>query len=73
MSRTRTLMYLTFSLTHEKAIKATKVGQVTLRATVDEVTYTFTLTNVYIMHRNTHNMLSYCKLKNNGVALSYED
>ena len=49
------------------------MGQVKLQAYVDGRTHIVELSDVYYAKDLTHNLLSYCKLEEKGVALSYED
>ena len=49
------------------------MGQVKLQAYVDGRTDIVTLSDVYYAKDLTHNLLSYCKLEEKVVALSYDD
>lgn len=60
-----------YDVAYDRAIKVTKMGRVSLQASVDGVIHFITLRDVYYAQDLTQNLLSYCYLEEKGVALSY--
>ena len=52
-----------YNVADGQAIKVAQVCQVTLKSSVVEVKHMVTLSDVYYAKNLTHNLLSYCKLK----------